>query len=215
VVLGRRGIARRPRGAPKMERPQLVAGPYRRPPLRRGDRTTCLYRQCEVAITGRSKGRISWPRCQALNGRGESGLLVDAELARAVRTESAVAIGFWWGVNASIVALWRRAFGVGRSNSEGSRRLIAAANTARAASRKLSPAEVERRCKTAIDLNLRQFLKMGFHGPRWSPEQIALLGRLADAEIAARTGRTPHAVRTMRHRLGIPSPGDRRRRAFR
>jgi hypothetical protein len=140
-----------------MERPQLVAGPYRRPPLRRGDRTTCLYRQCEVAITGRSKGRISWPRCQALSRRGGSGLLVDAELARAVRTESAVAIGFWWGVTGSTVALWRRAFGVGRTDSEGSRRLIAAANKARAAGRKLPPPEVERRRQTAIALNLKRF----------------------------------------------------------
>jgi len=53
-------------------------------------------------------------------------------------------------------------------------------------------------------LNLAQHLQPGYHGPRWTAEQLALLGTLPDADVAARIGRTPNAVRVMRDRLGIP-----------
>jgi hypothetical protein len=42
-------------------------------------------------------------------------------------------------------------------------------------------------------------------GRPWSREEEQLLGRLPDREVAARTGRTVHAVRGQRQRLGIPS----------
>ena len=66
--------------------------------MRRGDRATCLYRDCDVVIRGWSDGRISWPRCRRLGARGGGlGLLVDEELARAVRLESSLAIQYWGG----------------------------------------------------------------------------------------------------------------------
>src|SRR5262245_50244449 len=45
------------------------------------------------------RGLIPWPRCRALDQRGGcgSGLLVDEELARAVRSESTAAEMYWWG----------------------------------------------------------------------------------------------------------------------
>jgi hypothetical protein len=43
-------------------------------------------------------------------------------------------------------------------------------------------------------------------GLPWTPEEIALVGVLADAEVARRTGRTVNAVRLMRQRLGRPDP---------
>jgi hypothetical protein len=58
------------------------------PALRRGDRATCLYLDAEVIVTSWSDGRIPWPRCQRPGERGGSGLLVDEELARAVRLEA-------------------------------------------------------------------------------------------------------------------------------
>jgi hypothetical protein len=70
---------------------QLHHGPYIPPPLRRGGRATCLCRDGGVIITGWSDGRISWPRCRRPGTHGGgSGLLVNEELARAIRLESSL-----------------------------------------------------------------------------------------------------------------------------
>src|SRR5262245_54933653 len=109
-------------------RVKLLFGPYKPPPLKRGDRTHCLFRDCQVVITSWTDALIPWPRCRALDGPGGgSGLLVDEELARAVRHEAAVAVIFWWAASANAVKNWRRALGVGRTDNEGTRRLIRAA----------------------------------------------------------------------------------------
>src|SRR6266852_506097 len=97
------------------DRYELLYGPYSAPALKRGDRATCLYRDGEVIITGWSNGRIPWPRCHVSGAHGGgSGLLVDEELARAIRTESATAIRYWWGVSSNAVSYWRQALGVTR-----------------------------------------------------------------------------------------------------
>ena len=67
-----------PRRVP--ENAKLLFGPYEPPPLRKGDRATCFYRDSVVVITAWSDGRLSWPRCRALGHRGGSSLLVDEEL---------------------------------------------------------------------------------------------------------------------------------------
>jgi hypothetical protein len=41
----------------------------------------------------------------------------------------------------------------------------------------------------------------------WTPKEDALLGKLPDAEVAARTGRSAGAARARRLKLGRPSPG--------
>jgi hypothetical protein len=41
------------------ERVKLLFGPYQAPPLNRGDRAVCLFRDCEVVITGRTDARMS------------------------------------------------------------------------------------------------------------------------------------------------------------
>jgi hypothetical protein len=75
------------------DRVKLLFGPYRAPPLKRGDRATCLFRDATVVITSWTDARIPWPRCRALDSPGGgSGLLVDEELARAVRHEAAAAV---------------------------------------------------------------------------------------------------------------------------
>jgi hypothetical protein len=77
------------------ERVKLLFGPYRAPHLKRGDRATCLYRDCAVVITTWSDAPIAWPRCRALDSSGGGcGLLVDEEPARAVRHEAAAAVMF-------------------------------------------------------------------------------------------------------------------------
>jgi hypothetical protein len=48
------------KSAPQYAR--LLHGPYKTPKLRIGDRATCLFRDCDVIITGWHDARISWPR---------------------------------------------------------------------------------------------------------------------------------------------------------
>ena len=110
------------------DRVRLLHGPYAPPPLRKGDRAHCLLRDCTVVITSWTAARISWPRCRALNGPGGgSGILLDGELARVVRQESAAAVCFWWRVSEGVVWRWRKALGVGLKDNEGTRRLTVAA----------------------------------------------------------------------------------------
>jgi hypothetical protein len=187
---------------------RLLHGPYEPPALRKGDRTACLYRDADVVVTAWSDGRISWPRCRAIGHRGGSGLLVDAELARGIRSESEAALMYWWGVANSSVWLWRQALGVGREGSEGSCRLCQAVReqaTAKIRGKPLSPEQVERRRRTAHELNLGRFLDPA-HGEGWTAEELALLGTVADAEVARRIGRTYEAVRQKREELRIPNP---------
>ena len=196
-------------------RRRLLFGPYRPPDLRRGDRAFCYARDCDVVITSWSDGRISWPRCRALEGTGGgSGILVDETLACAVRNESAFAIRYWWGINVKTMAWWRRALGVGRADPEGSRRLIQAAAKAGAAVLKRygqSDAVCDRMSERAKRLNLIRFPRAKPAIPPWTEEELALLGTAPDAEIAARIGRTEKAIWVMRSKLHIRTICDRRR----
>jgi hypothetical protein len=107
-----RKVGRRQKG--RRRRPRdvgLLHGPYTPQPLRRGDRAPCLVRDADVVVTGWSDARISWPRCRAVGRQGGSGLLVDEELARAVRLESSLALQYWFGIGSETVSRWRRLLG--------------------------------------------------------------------------------------------------------
>ena len=111
-----------------MTRPALLFAPYAPPALRRGARATCLFRDCDVIVTGWTDGPISWPRCRPVDvPRSHPSLLVDDELARAIRHESAAALRYWWGVSVGVVWRWRKAFAIGRAGTEGSALLVRAA----------------------------------------------------------------------------------------
>src|SRR5262249_9222657 len=111
--------------------------------------------------------------------------LVTEELARAIQHESALALRHWWGVGRSTTERWRRAFGVGRMDSEGSRRVILHA----------IQTSVVARGEAQLDDEVI-----------WAPEEEALVGVLYDDEVARRTGRTLTAVRQKRKELRRPNP---------
>jgi hypothetical protein len=186
---------------------KLLGAPYGCPSVKKGDRAFCLFRDCVVVITGWSDGRLLWPRCRAIGVRGGSGLLVNEELARAIRTESAEALKYWWGIGTAAAWHWRKALGIGQRGTPGSRRLFdksARAGAEAMKRRDFTPAEIEERRRRAIELGLGKGLKTGYHGPLWTKKQIKLLGKKPDAEVALLTGRTENAVRIKRDRLKVP-----------
>jgi hypothetical protein len=194
---------------------RLLAGPYKAPALQRGDRAMCLYRDCEVAVTSWTGARLAWPRCLPVGVRSRPGLLVNDELLRAIRTESAAALKHWFGVSSKAVWQWRKAFGIGRAETEGSRRLIQAAadQGATVLRGKLVPREqVRRTTATRKRLGLRPD-RWGKTG--WKPEDLALLGTKPDDELAAKLGRSVKAVTVRRLKLGIRTARDGRRREHR
>jgi hypothetical protein len=123
--------------------------------------------------------------------------LLDKELARAVRHESAAAVMYWWGASSEAVKRWRRVLGVGRADNEGTWRLVRAAaekDGEAARERGLTDEECDERSRRALRLNLARHLWTGYHGPRWTPAQLRLLGRYPDEVVAAKVGRTAGAV---------------------
>lgn len=191
------------------DRCRLLFGPYRPPRVRKGSRAFCLFRGSSVIVTSWSDGRLSWPRCQRPRQQGGSGLLVSDELRRAIESESAAALIYWLGVAVTTVWRWRIAFGVTRTNSPGSQRLIRAAARGGAAamkSREWTPAERRQRSRRAKRLNLTRNIlpcpRPGGSRP-WTSAELRMIGTMPDEKLARRIGRTESAVR--RQRWGIAS----------
>jgi hypothetical protein len=192
---------------------RLRHGPYDPPALRVGDRADCLMRGA-VVVTSWTDARILWPRCKR-QGKSHPSLLLHDELARAVRAEAVEAVRYWWGVSNGVVHRWRRLLSVTRTNNPGTHRLVRAnAQAGGHAAKTKEWTEVERQAKreTAQRLDLGRHPKPGYHGPRWTTAQMRLLGKLPDAEVAARIERTVGAVRQKRNLAGIPTARDGRRR---
>jgi hypothetical protein len=99
---------------------RLLHGPYSTPAVRIGQKVDCEFRGQEVVVGGLSDGLIQWPTVKM---KGRRSLIVFGDLARAVRTESNMAVAHHWGVACCTVTTWRRALGVEPMN-EGSLRLL-------------------------------------------------------------------------------------------
>jgi hypothetical protein len=95
-----------------------LLGKYRTPRVRVGAFVCCLIRG-EVEVVGIRDGPIPWPVCKTARRHA---LIVYADLARAIRRESAQAVAHWWGVGMGSVWKWRKALGVG-ATTEGTSRL--------------------------------------------------------------------------------------------
>src|SRR5262249_29456499 len=94
--------------------PRLLSSPYTPPPVRRGDRATGLFRGADGVATSWTSAQIAWPCCCRPDPHGGgSGLLETEELARAFRSESAAAVGYWRDVSEGVVRRWPKALGVG------------------------------------------------------------------------------------------------------
>jgi hypothetical protein len=144
------------------------------PAVKVGQKTSCLFRDVEVVICRSSDCRIPWPICYHARTRAAGqGLL----LGTAIQHESVASISYWWGVSRSPIHHWRAAFGIGGNGTEGSRRL--------------------RRAVALGGLNARE--KPRWNDARlWEADELALVGKLPDAEVARMTGRTVNAVSVMR-----------------
>jgi hypothetical protein len=93
----------------------------------------------------------------------------------------------WWGVSPNVVKGWRKHLDVDRVNNPGTHRLVQANAEAGAEAIKAkewTPAERQAKRDRAKRFDLGRHLWHCYPGPRWTAEQLALLGTLLDAEVA-------------------------------
>jgi hypothetical protein len=176
------------------------------PSVRKGDIVTCLYRDTDCVVTGLHDGRIPWPRVRAREHRGGSGLLVNETLVQAIRTESATALVFWFGVSSNVVWRWRRAFltGEGKFRTPGSKAAHQQASQAGAEAIKAKEWTAKERAarrKTARRLGLQPKGRWTIGG--WKKAELELVGTDHDEAIAKKIGRTRTAVTVKRVSRGI------------
>lgn len=99
--------------------PKLIDGPYNPPRCRVGD-----WLDDEVdgrlEVGGWTDAPIPWPRRKKA---GKVSLILCGDLVRAIKTESAEAICYYWGVGPTKVWMWRKALGVDRI-TDGTRKLL-------------------------------------------------------------------------------------------
>ena len=77
--------------------------------------------------------------------------------------------------------------------------------------REISEDERRHKREAALRGNVGHFLWHGYHGPRRTRADRGLLGKLADAQVAARIGRTVAVVWQKRNLARLPSAKDGRR----
>jgi hypothetical protein len=85
----------------------LIGGPYHPPHVSEGEVVTCLIRG-EMEVCGWSDAPLKWPIGRRQGTQYPGRQIVTEELARAIRTESNLAVCHWWGLSHTTVSLWRR-----------------------------------------------------------------------------------------------------------
>ena len=191
----------------------VLIGTYAPPAWSIGRRVYCRVRRQWCRVSSFTDAPISWPRGQPLKQRGGVGLVVNATLERAIRTESAEALIHWFGVHGGVVWRWRRAFGILRTGTPGSVASVTGAALKGAAgikAKEWTDEELDARAERSKRLGLKPTGRWAVGG--WTDEERALLGTDDDDVIAHRIGRTAEAVRCERTRRKVPAFRDRRRR---
>jgi hypothetical protein len=176
---------------PRLPESARLIGSYTAPAVSVGDEEDCRLRGVACRVMNWTDARISWPRGIPVGGTGAPSIIVTAELERAIRNESAEAIGYWWGVTCTVIWKWRKAFGVTPVNNPRSHELIVT-NSAKgseiARSVPLSDQVRAKRRRRAVEHGYDKFLREGYRRTRqWPEEHLALLGTMPDAEVAALT----------------------------
>lgn len=132
----------------KLAIPPLLFGPYLPPVHRKGSWITDEIHGL-VQVNGWTNGPLSWPTRKRPGG-GPRAVAVTADLARAIRSESAVAIAYWIGISTKTVRGLRRELDVPRNTPGTLARHAAVAE--------LPPAEAvaKGRARVATDPEIRQ-----------------------------------------------------------
>lgn len=202
------------------DRYKLVGGPYYPPRTFRGSFMTCELRG-KVRIGGYSDAPIPWPRIWHRRS-----LVICGDLLRALRTESVLAVSYYWGLSKAIVSQYRQQFGVPRMNP-GTHRLIhefvipasctpealakqSAAREGRPSTESVRDRErlrrIQRRPKSENwrrKMSERLRRRFDIIGPfrHWTEEELAMIGTMPDREVARRIGRSLSAVRAKKFTL--------------
>jgi hypothetical protein len=133
--------------------------------------------------------------------------LVNATLRRAIKTESAVALKYWFGMSTLVAWKLRKWAGVeGHTGTEGSRRLqqeVSDRGAAGMRAKEWTDEELDACSKRAKRLGLKPYGRWAEGG--WTATEDALLGTDHDDVIAERIGRTKSAVTSRRVRRKIPA----------
>jgi hypothetical protein len=183
---------------------RLLFAPYHLRPVRIGERVWCQYRERLVQVHGMSDARTPWLLCRPIEGKGRPGILVEDELARAIRCESQLALMYWWGASESVAHAWRKALGVDRGDNPGSirlQRMNAEAGADVLRDVPLSPERVEQIRQSALASGRHPTGGVG-KGRAWTAEELALLGTMPDQELAQQLGRSAKSITVQRLRQG-------------
>jgi hypothetical protein len=192
--------------------PPVLLGTYNPPAVRVGALVYCRFRRAWCRVTSFTDAPISWPRVQVPKQRGGCGLLVNAELQRAIRTESAAALMHWFGVRDTTAWRWRKWLKVdGWTATAGTRRLVkqtAKRGAAAIKAKEWTDEELDAKSETAKAHQAHKRFGAGrWAETGWTAVERALLGTDTDEAIAAKIGRTRSAVRSRQSKAGIPPTG--------
>ncbi len=177
----------------------LLGAPYTSPLVIPGD---WLVDELEgaVEVGGFTDGLFRWPTRKR---SGRPSPILCGDLLRAVRTECAESVQFWWGFSPSLVGRWRRALGVTRRNNPGDQAVARArAALARSLDRKAPP-----KAPAAWSSEEVEFIRR--HGSKRSLAWCAyMLGRSYQSVASKAEELSPHSQRDRNNAIWSKSEED-------